>query len=400
MRFFSIRPCLYLPVFTLIVSASCAAVDIETSGFLRLVGGYLDAEPVEYARYDDGFSFNKHSLLGLQGQIQFSDELSLTALGLAHSSDRRDSGVEWFYLNYTLSDQWSFKLGQMQSPFYSLSDVLDVGFSYPWVIAPREVYSDFIFRNFKGVNVRYTREFGDYFVSGELYGGSAGSFNSNISFDDLEIEADIDNIYGAIGRIDVGHWQFRASYHTTRFALDQPEIIGIADAIREQGYPASADRILPQGDVDFLQLGVQYDSLEHIVLSEYTRTETSSDLFPVYNNYFISYGRVFDEVSVFITYSHIRSDLVAASDVPPLGESPILDILSSVYQSIYEARPVTDGESISALLRWDFSSNTAFKFEIKHIESTDPRSDTFVPSSPAGFNNKATLYLFGLDWVF
>ena len=68
---------------------------VHFSGFARLVGGYLDAEDVHYAGYDDSLSFGQHSLLALQTDVDLTETLSFTTQLLAHASAAGKSGVEW-----------------------------------------------------------------------------------------------------------------------------------------------------------------------------------------------------------------------------------------------------------------------------------------------------------------
>ena len=118
---------------------------VHFSGFARLVGGYLDAGDVHYAGYNDSLSFGQHSLLALQTDVELTETLSFTTQLLAHASATRDSGVEWAYLSWRPSSDWNFKAGKMRTPFYLHSDTLDVGYTYPWIIPPQQVYAPYLF---------------------------------------------------------------------------------------------------------------------------------------------------------------------------------------------------------------------------------------------------------------
>lgn len=120
---------------------------IHFSGFARLVGGYLDVdvEDVHYQGYNDSISFGQHSLFALQTDVELTETLSFTTQLLAHTSATRDSGVEWAYLSWRPSRNWNFKAGKLRTPFYLHSDTLDVGFSYPWIIPPQQVYAPYLF---------------------------------------------------------------------------------------------------------------------------------------------------------------------------------------------------------------------------------------------------------------
>ena len=91
---------------------------IEFSGFGRLIGGYLDEKSVEYDGYSDNLSFSQQSLFALQTDVTVTEKLSLSAQLLAHSSEKRESGIEWLYLSYEPTQNWRFKLGKLRTPFF------------------------------------------------------------------------------------------------------------------------------------------------------------------------------------------------------------------------------------------------------------------------------------------
>ena len=127
---------------------------VEISGFGRIIGGYLSTDSAKYEKYTNSIDFSQQSLLAVQGDVRITDHLSLSGQLLAHASSQRESGVEWLYLNYEPSANWRFKIGKLRTPFFRYSDVLDVGFTYPWISAPQQVYSGFLFSNYeKSLNI-------------------------------------------------------------------------------------------------------------------------------------------------------------------------------------------------------------------------------------------------------
>ena len=88
----------------------------------------------------NSISIDNESLIGLQADYQIIDDLAITGQLIGHSGNKRDSGIEWLYLTYTPSNTLKFKLGKQRTPFLSYSDVIDVGYAYPWATLPQQTY--------------------------------------------------------------------------------------------------------------------------------------------------------------------------------------------------------------------------------------------------------------------
>ena len=372
--------------------------EMETnfSGYARIVGGYLD-DDAEYFGYGDSLSFEQNSLIGLQGQVKINDQLSITGLGILHSNSDIDSGVEWLYLSYRPVDALNIKIGQMQTPFYSLSDTLDVGYSYPFVIAPREVYSDFIFKKFQGIDFRYSFINQDFTSHLEVY---YGKFDDEITVNRLKVDTEVDDLSGVIGEFRVDNFNIRASYHTGDVTTMLPGLPEFADLLSQSGFNYAADSLNTEnGKADFSQLSFGYNSLDYLVKAEWVSIKLNQDIFSDVEGYYLTYGLYIDSVTALITYARRNDNTSNVTNEIPIGVSPQLDQLSFAYQAILDSRVRDDTESWTLGIRWDFADNLAFKTELKHIESTSDNSTTFTREAP-NFDNKANLLLVALEWVF
>ena len=76
---------------------------------------------------------------------------SVTAQGLFRSDSTTvsgESGLEWLYLTYTPTTNLQIKIGKLRTPFFTMSDFSDVGFAYPWINPPQQVYDTYLFKTF------------------------------------------------------------------------------------------------------------------------------------------------------------------------------------------------------------------------------------------------------------
>jgi hypothetical protein len=118
---------------------------LQISGFARIVLGALDECEASYLGYDNSLSFDQQSLIALQADYQLNKTFSVTGQIIGHTNDQRESGVEWLYLTYQPNRSTQIKIGKQRTPIFYYSDYMDVGFAYPWITLPQQVYNSIFF---------------------------------------------------------------------------------------------------------------------------------------------------------------------------------------------------------------------------------------------------------------
>ncbi len=372
------------------------ALEASVSGYARIVSGIIDDSHVRYHGYDDQFTFDQDSLIGLQTQLKINERLFATALGVAHSNSDLDSGIEWLYFNYRPSSNIQIKIGQMRTPFYSKSDVLNVGYAYPWVIAPKELYNGYIFDEFQGIDVRYNYSTQKYSAFVEAY---YGEFDGDISSNDTQISAQVDQLQGVIGELKSGPFNFRISYHEGDASLEL-QLEELANNIQLAGFEKTANSLAPDGPVEFYQLGFEYDSLDYFLFSEWTKIKPKQIIFPDITSYYLTLGKYFNDLTFLITYGYRGDDLEDKVNEIPSGISSELDKLSLGYQMVFDGRQESDISSWTLGIRWDVRYDTALKSEFKNIQAKQDNTSTFSVDEGESFDNESNILLFGLEWVF
>ena len=240
---------------------------VEFSGFGRLVAGYLDeGNDVTFSGYGDSISVDEQSLLGVQLDVKLSDSLSLTSQLLAHSAETRDSGVEWLYLTYEASPRLTFRVGKQRTPFYNYSDVLDVGFAYPWITPPEGVYNEYQISSYDGINARYTSSIGNFVYTIEGYWGSN---NEELVAGGDTFEPEFNDLRGIIFNVRMDEWSARASINDARTTLDLPGLQGLVDALSGAGFVNSANSLKANGAPKFYHASLKYENLDWLIEAEY-----------------------------------------------------------------------------------------------------------------------------------
>jgi len=382
---------------------------LEWSGFARSVAGYLESDGSSFNGYRDNIRVNQQSLLALQPSYHVSDQLSLTGQFVAHSSDDRDSGTEWLYLNYQPSDAWQLRAGKLRMPFFSYSDSIDVGFSYPWITAPVQVYNNYLFSTFHGASASYRRAGLNYALDIEGY---YGYFDGDIfaAGSRVDVDAEVKDLRGIVVKLRSHNIGLRLSYHQGENETDLPELQPLQQGLQQAGFNNLANDLDSKGTIRVSQAALSYDGLTSFYKAEWVKTRTEFSLTPEFTGYYFTAGLHIGSWTPHLTYAsssygRVRSD-TALQPVLADPQNPLFPIAAGYYQ-IFDAIPDGSMDSYTLGLRWDFQFNMAFKAELTWLNETAPRSGFIEPPSSGLFGEdfgnrkaEATLYQLGWEWIF
>lgn len=219
------------------------------SGFARVIGGGVDTSDAYFEGYDNSISFSEKSLIGVQADYRLSETLSASAQLLLHSDSNRDSGVEWAYLAYEPANNLQFLVGKLRTPYLKYSDVIDVGFAYPWLSAPQQVYSSYLFfSNFEGAIARYQFNIDDVYIGVEGY---FGGFDADFESSGESYNVSVDAMYGGVVEVNYGGWQLRgATLSTEEVNADVLGIHQLVSGLNQAGFAEIADFFSLDGSAD------------------------------------------------------------------------------------------------------------------------------------------------------
>ena len=376
---------------------------VRFSGFARLVGGYLDDGDANYQGYDNAISFGQHSLFALQTDIELTETLSFTTQLLAHASAARKSGAEWAYLSWRPSKRWRFKAGKLRTPLYLHSDTIDVGFSYPWIIPPQPVYTPYAPNDFTGLSAAYQFNIREWGIETTAYWGR---FEGAVGvLDEFPVDVKVDKLRGLILAVNRGNFRLRASYHRAAVAVKAPALARFAGQLRGLGFRKSAASLNTKTDVDFMQAGVSYDTLDYFLKAEWTRmSHPPPRVFgvPFYDSYYLSGGYTFYPFNLPITAHATFANLSDDESPRPVNEIPALAPLRSTYLGVFQ-NDLIGNDSLQSLnlgLRWDVNPAVALKAEWIHLRADRDQRGFFKFDPAADFDRRANLFLLALEWVF
>ncbi|MBE9515585.1 MAG: hypothetical protein IME93_01265 [Proteobacteria bacterium] len=170
----------------LVASVISQAVFAETelSGFVTAGATYGDfpeapAGSPEIQYYDGSFTdhtdMSSVSRLGIQISSQVNKQVSMTGQLLAKSydgSERYNVKADWAFVTYKPIKNTAIRVGKLKLTSYLISDYYEVGYAYPWVRPPQEVYSTNPITAVEGIDALIRFNFGNSSLLIQPYAGS------------------------------------------------------------------------------------------------------------------------------------------------------------------------------------------------------------------------------------
>lgn len=121
------------------------------------------------------------SRAGLQvaADLDENGDTQLVTQFVARGSSNYDVRLQWAYIQHKLTPDLSVRAGRLVLPFYMHSQYYDVGYAYPWVTLPDEVYSTVPGDTADGIDLSWnvatgpvSHTFGLQWANTDIYTGS------------------------------------------------------------------------------------------------------------------------------------------------------------------------------------------------------------------------------------
>ena len=339
-----------------LTAPAVSLAEVELSGYLTFATTYASTDNTGDITYYNALANTDHwdfdtrmNHVGVQIYSALTDKVSVT---LALTAQGGQSGYEvtpeWAYGTYQFNQDWGLRMGRFKGPFYMVSDYRDVGYAYPWVRPPEEVYSTNPIKSVNGLDLVFQKTVNDVNYLLEIYGGSGTNetlVNANLAPGfcppatcpyaptDVPFEFETYNSAGFSASIGTEAITFRAGYYNTK--VNAPPIVSA-----ESGSFAGVGLIVDWRNILFYSEYVQRDT---------DNTPTMSVAFPDQNAWYATLGYRFSSFLPYVTFA----DIDEGNDAVP----------NALRQS-----------SVALGLRWDIDDAAAVKFEAKQI---DPGESSF-----------------------
>jgi hypothetical protein len=386
--------------------AGAAGIEgVSVSGFLTTGVTYGDKQllPNTEAVSQDGTientpGFSADSRLGLQISAKVNDQISITGQLLAKAREE-NSNVEadWAFINYRLSEQFSARAGKIKFPTFLISDYYEVGYAYPWIRPPQEVYSSNPITTLNGVDLLARFRFGDLSLLVQPYYGVSRGAQALVPQELISMvpgAADCSSappactIYGS-GPGTIAYADFTADALRGINVSLSSDIFTIRAGTLETKVNAPAFRVF-QDTAKFSSVGLSMDWHNVVLYSEAFEREIEGAANLAFPNQKGSYTTLGYRIGKWLP--HITTARIKDNDnptIPPPG-FPV-------------AGTPLEQKSNTLGLRYEVGSGAALKFEAQKVSPeegsrglliADPR---FAPKDP---DDSVMIYGISLDVVF
>lgn len=348
-------------------SASAQSVDIN--GFLTtsLVG--LDKSNITYLNsFTDQPRFdNTDSRLGLQFSGRINERISATAQLLARGRGANDGiKADWAFVAVEVADQTEIRTGKLKFSSFLVSDYIEVGYAYPWIRPPQEVYALNPFSTLVGVDTLYTPTFGD---SSLLLQPFVGSNRGSVALSPAQAEA----FGGLEGEVSFSAPLIAGLNAVASFPAGSFRVGYLQAEVDQENFGIEGERAA------FASAGLSIDWRDMVLYAEYADRDSEEGVmeqaFPDQRAGYVTVGYRFGRFLPHFTYASLDEGADESSAV------------------------VLKQTSGTVGLRYDFMDGAALKFEYQRIEPEQDNTGLF--SRRLGDDTDSVgLYGVSLDVIF
>lgn len=281
--------------------------------------------------------------LGIQATADFTREISavLQVISEYQSDNTYRPEIEWANVKYAFTPDVYVQVGRIALPTFLNSDSRKVGYSYPWVHPPVDLYRQLAITNSDGVDFVYRVEVSEAVNSVKVqYGKNRIERPTFISSSE--------DMWGVFDTLEYGFSTFRIGYQK-RISSSMSLLTGQAGAW------------IPNSD---LSLGVNYDNGDWFAVSEWIQRESTTKQAAMY----VSGGYRIDRFTPYLTYSQNSPGSFLPGFPPPTA---------AAMQTANRAQ-----STVSAGVKWDFMKNTDFKLQYDQVRLSN-NSNGYLVNLPA-----------------
>jgi Gram-negative porin len=282
-----------------------AIENIEFNGFMTAGATKSDSSvDSENGNITDDVGFDQDTRIGIQVSADINARMSVTAqlLGSNREEYNFDTFFDWGYVNYSLTEDADIRGGKIKFPTFLVSDYIEVGYAYPWIRPPSEVYYSNPITAITGVDVLYRVGLGPMDILFQPYFGTAndqkalvpqevlpalGKPPGSVEYEDFDAK----NMAGINVALSNEFGTLRAGYLQTE--------------VSASSFGVDSD------DVTFWSVGATADWHNIILYSEYFDRDIDGEanlFFPNQNGWYATLGYRIGRFLPHVTYAELRGD--------------------------------------------------------------------------------------------
>ncbi|MDT8283547.1 MAG: hypothetical protein RQ982_12175, partial [Gammaproteobacteria bacterium] len=338
----------------------------------------------------DNVTFERDTRFGLQVSSDITEKMSVVAQVLGRGDkDNFNATIEWAYIDYEIVDTVSVHAGKIKQPVYLVNDYVEVGYAYPWIRPPQEVYLlNNPLNTVNGIELLLQFPVGPGTLSFQPYLGSNRDDIPNTQGAFFQA----DNIYG----MDIKYSGRGYTAHVSDFTCDVKttgSFSTTATLNTVPGVPVDVD-LNGKGKCNVLATGFNLDINNVVVYAEWQKRTTDKTLSRAFGDtdaWYTTIGYRMGKFLPHITYATIDGE-ASTNGLPGNGAATVPASAGAPFAGASFNFPVPIQQSITAGLRYEVNDSAALKIEYQVIDIAQDAK------SLADANQQTNYGLFNVDF--
>lgn len=351
-------------------AAAQPAPNWQFSGFATLGAVYTRSDDLQFARVGiDAPGGNRvdtgpDSVLGLQAGLRFGERSNAVLQIVTRETQRGDHRPRpaLAFVSHALTPALTVRAGRLRSPFFMLSDSVDINYSHAWVRPPVEVYGLNPFSDLDGIDLLHRKTYGDTHIEFHPYLGR--SKIPVIGGGDAELS----RLLGLNVTVEFGEFSLSLGHATADLSVRRSSQ-GFRDFVAP--LPIELQDRLSGSDAraSFSSIGLQWDDGRWRFSAELARN-TAKAFSNSASGAYASLGRRIGNFMPYVTLARQREDEPVIRPEEAGIHAPRI--------ALFNRSRNQSQRSATAGLRWDFTSEAAFKAELSHVRTDRGAYGTFI----------------------
>lgn len=359
-------------------------------------------------------TWKRDTRLGLQAAYHINPMIDLVGQAVLRDqvSETVDHAIELAFVNLKPSAYLDMRLGRFGYDAFIMSNIRNIGYSYPWVRPFSEFYGWIPMFSVDGVDAAYVipQDDAQWRIKGQV-----GQSSTSIPIGDGQLNFKTENLLNLTVSRQSGPWQLKAGYSrfTSINEVSSGGLIalqngmnaialataGAAPAISSEAMDLHQQLSFKNARITYFTLGASFDDGHWLVQGELARTTSSHEIVPHGSMGYGVLGHRFGNWMPFAAISASRPEnslRTAVQDWRVIGQASVQTTALTVLNSTR-----MDQKTVSLGTRWDFHNQAALKLQWDSMRiAANGYGLVFKDAALEGRSSRMNQLTMTLDFIF
>lgn len=358
------------------------------------------------AGYSKNWSAGIDSRIALQLDAKFTPQFSVVvqAISELRYDNTYTPSLEWANVKYDFTPDTSVRLGRIVMSTFLASDYRNVGYAYPWVRPPLDVYNMMPVNTNDGVDVSYRSHLGDASNTIQGFYGVDNLKSPGNAYNPAIANNPARNSWGIFDTYESGSATLRLAYQHSNLSLDG--VNTFFDLFKQFG-PQGIDLAEKYGTyktpVTFWGASASYDPGKWFVTGEFGQNKIQPSFMGEQRAWYVSSGYRTGDLTPYVAYTRSKKLSVTSDPGLNLGIVPgyMQGFAAGLNAGLNGFLKPTTGTTVTLGCRWDIMKNADLKLQYEHTRLDAGSSGLLINLQPGYMpGGSFNLISAAVDWVF